>query len=330
MDWGLISSNLLTPPILFFALGMAATLLRSDLEFPQPLTRALTLYLLFSIGLHGGVELASAGFALRSILPLLAGMVASAAVPVAAYALLRRRLGAADAAAIGATYGSISAVTFVTACSFLDDRGLAWSGNMVAAMALMESPAILVGILLARRAGVGADPSPAAAAGKGWGGLLREAFLNGSVFLLVGSLAIGTLVGEKGWHSVAPFAHEPFKGILCLFLLDMGMIAARRLDALRSSGPLLVGFAIVFPLANAALALGAARAMDLTPGNALLFVVLCASASYIAVPAAVRSALPQANPSLFLPMSLGITFPFNIALGIPLYMAAIEVLWRGA
>ena len=335
MDWSVISSNLLTPPVLFFALGMLATLLRSDLEIPTPITRAMSLYLLFSIVMHGGVELASAGFAPATLKPLAAGVAVSALVPFGTYALLRRRLGAADAAAIAATYGSISAVTFVTACSFQDDRGVAWSGNMVASMALMESPAILVGVLLARRAGVGAarDPAQPGPDGHAPGGmleLLREAFLGGSVFLLIGALVIGALVGEKGWESVAPFADEPFKGLLCLFLLDMGLIVARRLSALRESGPVLLGYAIAAPLVHAALALVLARALSLTPGDALLFTVLCASASYIAVPAAIRSALPEANPSLFLPMSLAVTFPFNIALGIPLYMAVIDAVWGTA
>jgi len=325
VDWSLIAGNLLTPAVLFFALGLLATLLRSDLEIPQPVARGLSLYLLFSIGMHGGVELSRAGASASALLPLAGGVIASMLVPLVAFALLRRRLGAADAAAIGATYGSISAVTFVTACSFLEDRGVAWSGTMVAAMALMESPAILVGVWLARRAGVGAEGGqpPESRTGE----LVREAFLNGSVFLLIGSLLVGLLAGEKGWQSVAPFAHEPFKGVLCLFLLDMGLVAGRRLGALRESGPLLLGFAVGFPLVSATLAVIAARAMGLGQGDALLFTVLCASASYIAVPAAVRSALPQANPSLFLPMSLAVTFPLNIALGIPLYMAAIEAVW---
>jgi hypothetical protein len=330
MDWSLIVSNLLTPPVLFFALGVLATLLRSDLELPQPMTKALSLYLLFSIGMHGGAELAAAGLSVDALTPLVAGMIASAVIPLAVFALLVKRVGAADAAAIGATYGSISAVTFVTACSYLDDRGVEWSGHMVAAMALMESPAILVGVLLARRAGVGRDDPDRGDDASSLGGLVREAFLNGSVFLLLGALAIGVLGGEKGWNSVAPFAHEPFKGVLCLFLLDMGLIAARRLGRLKESGALLLGFALVAPIVLATLAIFAARALGLEQGNALLFTVLCASGSYIAVPAAVRSALPQANPSLFLPMSLAVTFPFNIALGIPLYMAVIEALWGPA
>ena len=328
MHWDLITGNLLTPPVLFFALGMAATLLRSDLEIPQAVTRGLSLYLLFAIGIHGGAELAHAGLSLTAFKPLLAGIVASALVPLGTFAFLRRRLGAADAAAIAATYGSISAVTFITACSFLDDRGIAWSGTMVAAMALMESPAILVGVVLARRAGV-ASVQGENGQGAG-GGLFREACLNGPVFLLVGSLLIGVISGEKGWQSVAPFVDAPFKGVLCLFLLDMGLIAARRLGALRHSGRFLVGFSLIAPLVHASLAIAVARLLGLDAGDALLFTVLCASASYIAVPAAIRLALPQANPSLFLPMSLAMTFPFNVALGIPLYMAAIEAIWSAA
>lgn len=325
MDWSLILGNLLTPPVLFFALGIAATLLHSDLEIPQPVTRGLSLYLLFSIGMHGGVELATAGFSVSVLLPLAAGVLASALFPLSTFLLLRRRVGAADAAAIGATYGSISAVTFITATSFLDGRHVPWSGSMVAAMALMESPAILVAVILARRSGV--TSGDGVVPGRG---VLHEAFFNGPVFLLLGALAIGAVTGEKGWASVAPFAYEPFKGVLCLFLLDMGLIAARRLTALRESGLFLILFSIGAPLAHGALAIAAARAMGLDPGDALLFTVLCASASYIAVPAAMRLTLPQANPSLFLPMSLAMTFPFNVTLGIPLYMSVIDALWGTA
>ncbi len=331
MDLSLVLENLIAPPILFFLLGMAATLLRSDLEIPTPVTRALSLYLLFSIGMHGGVELARAGFSVATLLPLGAGVAASAVMPVAVFAVLRRRLGVANAAAIGATYGSISAVTFITAVGFLEARGVGYGGHMVAAMALMESPAILVGVLLARRHGVGA-PAAASGAGadapSGRAALLREAFLGGPVFLLLGSLLVGLATGERGWETVAPFAHEPFRGVLCLFLLDMGLIAARRLDDLRRAGAPLAVFAVLAPLVSATAAIGFAWAVQLSPGDALLLCVLCASASYIAVPAAVRVAVPQANPGLYLPMSLAMTFPFNIAVGIPLYYGVIEALWR--
>ena len=331
MDVSLILGNLLTPPILLFFLGMAATLLKSDLDIPQPVTRGLSVYLLFAIGMHGGVELARSGFQPSTLLPLGAGVLASALMPVLAFAVLRRRVGVDDAAAIGATYGSISAVTFITAVSFLEQLGEAYGGHMVAAMALMESPAILVGVLLARRYGTGANGGGAAGADgteRGIGPLLREAVLNGPVFLLIGSLLVGLVTGERGWEAVKPFAYDPFRGVLCLFLLDMGLIAARRLDALRASGAFLGAFALVVPLLAATGAVGASAAMRLTVGDALLFTVLCASASYIAVPAAMRVALPKANPSLYLPMSLALTFPFNIALGIPLYYAVITALWR--
>lgn len=326
MDPSLILGNLLSPPILLFLVGMAATLLRSDLDIPQPITRGLSLYLLFAIGMHGGVELARSGFETAILLPLVAGVVASALLPVAVFFALRRRLGADDAAAIGATYGSISAVTFITATSFLDHLGVPFGGHMVAAMALMESPAILVAVLLARRFSAGPDGEEGG--DRSLGSLLREATLNGPVFLLFGSLLVGLLTGERGWEAVKPFAYDPFRGVLCLFLLDMGLIAARRLDALRASGLVLGAFALLVPLLNAALAIAGSALMGLEVGDALLFTVLCASASYIAVPAAVRVSLPRANASLYLPMSLALTFPFNIALGIPLYYAVIAALWR--
>lgn len=333
MDASLILGNLLTPPILLFFLGMAATLLKSDLDIPQPVTRGLSIYLLFAIGMHGGVELSRSGFSVATLLPLAAGVLASATFPIAVFAVLRRRVGVADAAAIGATYGSISAVTFITAVSFLDQLGVSYGGHMVAAMALMESPAILVGVLLARRYGVAADGDGPDESGtgadesQGIGPLLREAMLNGPVFLLFGSLLVGLVTGERGWEAVKPFAYDPFRGVLCLFLLDMGLIAARRLDALRASGVFLTAFSVIAPLVGATIAIGAAILMNLPVGDALLLTVLCASASYIAVPAAVRVALPAANPSLYLPMSLALTFPFNIAIGIPLYYAVILALW---
>jgi hypothetical protein len=325
VDLSLLLDSILTPPILLFLLGMAATLLRSDLEIPQPVTRGLSLYLLFAIGIHGGVELSRSGLHLATIMPLAVGVFASALGPLVTFHLLRRRVAVEDAAAIASTYGSISAVTFITASSFLQDQGVEFGGHMVAAMALMESPAILVGVLLARRyQSVGEEGVVDGGTGRLW----REALLNGPVFLLIGSLLVGLVTGEKGWDAVKPFAYDPFRGVLCLFLLDMGLIAARRLESLRASGAFLTGFAIVAPLVNAALAIAVGRILGFSVGDTLLLTVLCASASYIAVPAAVRVALPGANPSLYLPMSLALTFPFNIALGIPLYYAVITALWR--
>lgn len=320
----------MTPPVLFFLLGMAATLVRSDLEIPQAITKALSLYLLFSIGLHGGAELAMAGLSTALVATLLVAMAFSCLTPIANFFYLKKRQGVADAAAIAATYGSISAVTFLTATNFLDGQGIEWSGYMVAAMALMESPAILASVALARFYGARGPEGGGEGERDGTRSIFGEAFLNGPVFLLVGALLIGILTGKEGWEKVEPFAGAPFSGVLCLFLLDMGLIAARRLSALKRAGLRLALFAVVVPLIHAALGIAASYALGLEQGDALLLTVLAASASYIAVPAVVRITLPDANPSLFLPMSLAVTFPFNVALGIPLYSSVIEALWTTA
>lgn len=325
MDVSLILDNLLTPPILFFLLGMAATLLRSDLEIPTQAARFLSLYLLFSIGLHGGHELAQSALNAQVMLVLLAGVATSLLIPLWTFAMLRLKLPAHDAAAIAATYGSVSAVTFITAAGFLNAQGVPFGGHMVAAMALMESPAIVIGVLLARRFGHQSPSEPFALRSLG-----REAFLNGAVLLLMGSLFIGFLIGEDGWKSIKPVAHDPFKGVLCLFLLDMGLLAAKRLGDLRASGAVLIGFAIGAPIMHGLLGILIARALSIPPGDALLLAVLVGSASYIAVPAAVRLAIPNANPSLYVPMSLGVTFPFNVIFGIPLYYTIIQALWEAA
>ncbi|MEE4172723.1 MAG: sodium-dependent bicarbonate transport family permease [Xanthomonadales bacterium] len=316
-------ANLSSPPLLFFFLGMAAVFVRSDLDIPGQIARFLSLYLLFAIGFKGGVALAEAPLGIEVFLTLGAAVLLSAAVPVYSFFVLRSRLGVADAAAVAATYGSISAVTFITATSYLDAQEVTWSGYLVAAMALMESPAIIVGMLLYNRF---RETHGGEERQLRWGPLLHEACLNGSVFLIVGSMIIGYLTGPDGMEQVYPVVSAPFLGVLCLFLLDMGIVAARRLRDLGDSdgsGKLPLGFmgtaALVFPLINAAAALGFGVLLDLDEGNLVLLTVLGASASYIAVPAALRLALPQASPSIYLPMSLAITFPFNILLGIPLY-----------
>lgn len=323
MDLGLVADNLLNPPILFFLLGAAAALLRSDLEMPQPLPKALALYLLVAIGLHGGYELSQSGVDAEVLMALGAAAVVAAIVPLYSFWVLRLRLDVYNAAAIAATYGSISAVTFITAVAFLDAIGVPFGGHMVAAMALMESPAIVIGVLLVR---VFADGEERGALD--WPELLREAFLNGSVFLLVGSLLVGLFTGERGWETMEPFAGDLFRGILAFFLLDMGIIAARHLGDLRRAGAFLAAFAILMPLVNAGLGLVIAAALGLGSGDALLFTVLAASASYIAVPAAMRLSVPEANPSLYIGASLAVTFPFNIIIGIPLYYQVIQWLWR--
>ncbi len=326
MDIDLILSNFLNPPILFFFLGMLAVFLHSDLEIPQPIAKFLSLYLLLAIGFKGGVSLYQSGINYQVAVTIALAMLMASVVPLYSFFILRWRLGVADAAAIAATYGSISAVTFITASSLLTKLDIDYGGHLVAAMALMESPAIIIGVLfyrLFRTDDQGKDKSEFS-----WSELLRDAFFNGSVLLLIGSLAIGAMTGESGKQALQPFTGDLFKGLLAFFLLDMGLVAARRLRDLRKAGIFLVSFGILVPLLNAALGLGVAYWAGLPLGDAFLFVVLCASASYIAVPAAVRLAIPEANPSLYVPMSLAITFPFNIIVGLPLYLQAINHLWR--
>ena len=316
------AASLLNPAILFFTLGLLAVALHSDLEIPQPIPRLLAIYLLMAIGFRGGVELARTGVDVQAFATLCASMAMAAVVPVVAFMWLRRRVDVADAAALAAAYGSVSAVTFVTAVGFLQAAGIPFGGHMVAALALMESPAIVVGVLLANRFGAAAPDGP-----RGFGGLLRDACFNGSVLMIVGSLAIGLATGERGERALKPFVSDLFQGALCLFLLDMGLLAGRRLPAVRKIGRWLIGFGVLVPLVNAAIALVIASALGMTPGNGFLFCVLCASASYIAVPAAMRLALPRANPGIYVTSAIAITFPFNLLVGLPLYYAlAIRLL----
>lgn len=313
--------NLLNPPVLFFFLGLLAVALKSDLDIPQPLPKFFSLYLLLSIGFKGGVELRHGGLELSIVLTLAAAIAMALAVPIGAFWVLKKRVGIADAAAIAATYGSVSAVTFITATSLLGTLKIPSGGFMVAAMALMESPAIIVGVALARRAGLKNE-------GREGDNLWREAFFGGSVFLLMGSLVIGLLTGEEGAKALKPFTGDIFKGILCLFLLDMGLVSARRLGGgWKTLGSFSLGFALLTPLVNAAIGLMLAKMLNLSLGDAFLFVTLCASASYIAVPAAMRGAIPQANPGRYVTMALAITFPFNVLVGLPLYLSLIRSFW---
>ncbi|NDG00442.1 MAG: sodium-dependent bicarbonate transport family permease, partial [Synechococcaceae bacterium WBB_32_011] len=276
-----------------------------------------------SIGFKGGVELQHSGLGGNVVLTISAAVVMSVLVPIYCFFLLRSKFDVFNSAAIAAAYGSISAVTFITAESFLKVLNIQSDGFMVAALALMESPAIIVGLLLVKLAARDRRSDVNA----GWGALLHEAFLNSSVYLLIGSLIIGLLVAffnPSGVEKMEPFTGSLFYGVLCFFLLDMGIIAAQRLADLRRAGAFLTGFALLMPLLNAGIGLGIALFLGLSQGNALLFMVLCASASYIAVPAAMRMTVPEANPSLYISSSLGITFPFNIIFGIPLYMALIQ------
>ena len=328
---GLFFANLASPPLLFFFLGAAAVFVRSDLEIPTQIAKFLSLYLLFAIGFKGGVALAESPLDFSVARDLFAALALASVVPFYVFHLVRRRLPVADAAAIAATYGSISAVTFVTCASYLDTAGVPWSGHLVAAMALMESPAIIIGILLYRMADRSGGDSTI-----NWRELLRESCLNGSVFLIVGSLLIGWVTGPAGKAQISPLVSDLFVGVLCLFLLDMGIVAARRLrDLNRQSqesgnrqGPgRLIGWALGLAVLNAGLAGSVALLLGLPEGDALLLTILGGSASYIAVPAAMRLALPEANPGTYLPMSLAVTFPFNLLIGIPVYHQLIR--WLG-
>lgn len=317
MDASLFFVNLSAPPVLFFLLGVVAALVKSDLEIPTPLAKFLSLYLLFAIGFKGGVALAQHPLDAAAWMVLATALCLACAFPFIVFYALRPWLDVANRAAIAATYGSVSAVTFVTATAYLDAQHVAWGGYLVAAMALMESPAIVVGVLLHRL------HSRDAAEPLRLGHLVREACLGAPVLLIVGSLAIGFVSGERGMTALAPFAQGLFPGMLCFFLLDMGIVAARRLSDLKRIGAVLPLFAVAFPLlAGSTVAFGSAS-FGFAEGDCLLLAVLAASASYIAVPASMRLALPQANPSLYVPMAIGMTFPFNVAIGIPIYHAIV-------
>lgn len=321
-----VIATLTSPVILFFLLGAVASLARSDLSIPDSVSKGMSLYLMAAIGLKGGVEVAAAGFDTRMLLTGLAGTLLSFGLPFVAFFLLRR-LGGLDsmnAGAVAAHYGSVSVVTFVTGVAVLQGQGLAPAGWMVAILALMETPAIIAGLLLARGS-LSEIGKTGNAEGFGEHSVWREVLLNGPVVLLVGSFLIGMTAGKSGYQPVSLFFTDLFRGILCLFLLDMGLMAARRLREARNLTLTLGLLAILIPLVNAAFGWAAAIFIGLDPGTAAAFIILCASASYIAVPAAMRLALPKADAGLYLGMSLAITFPFNIILGIPLYVAAVQM-----
>ncbi len=325
MNIDIILQNMLNPPVLFFFLGMIAVFVKSELSIPQPLPKLFSLYLLIAIGLHGGYELSKSGFNLYIFKALSLAVFMSLLVPMYSFFILKRKIDVYNAIAIAATFGSISAVTFITGITYLDTVGVEYGGFMVASMALMESPAIVIGLVFA--ALFTKDPKADPNEKTDWGEILREAFLNPSVFLLVGALFVGIVTGEKGWTSMEPLFGVLFKGFLAFFLLDMGLVAARKIHELKKVGFFLIGFALIMPIVNASVAVGLAYFFELEKGDAFLLALLSASASYIAVPAAMRLSVPQANPGIYLPLSLAVTFPFNISLGIPLYYFIITKVW---
>jgi hypothetical protein len=329
-------TNFTDPAILFFVFGIVAGSLKSNLEIPPPISRFLSLYLLMALGLKGGFALAQSGLTPGVLVDLGAALTMAFSVPLIGYLVLRRILSGFDAAAVAATYGSVSAVTFITASQYLDNQGVAFGGHMAAAMALMESPAIVFAVVMANHvrrrmnSPVGTNwterddrshPGSNAPLGK----ILHEALTDGAQLLLIGAMLIGWVTGEAGQLAMKPFSVDLFKGMLAFFLLDMGLLAARNMGQLKGQSPWLVVYAVLGPLVHAGLALCLAWALSMSAGHGALLMVLSASASYIAVPAVIRHAIPEASPSLYFGMSLGLTFPFNILLGIPLYLLAAQM-----
>lgn len=319
MDNALLNANLTNPTLLFFLLGIIAKLVKSDLEVPPTSAKFISLYLLFAIGFKGGQELAHNTIDGTIIASLAFGVLIAAVIPFYVFFLLKGRLGVQNAGAVAAAYGSVSAVTFVAATGFLETREMPFGGHMVALMALMESPAIIVGmVLMMRYDREGTDHPPL-------GKVLRHSLTNGSVLLLLGSLAIGLIADAKQAQGITPFTTDIFKGFLAIFLLEMGMVTTSRFAAFKRYGMPATLTAIILPLVNGSAVAWTSGFITSMPGDRFMFAVLAASASYIAVPAAMRMAAPKADPGLYVPMALGITFPFNLVLGMPVYFAIIDL-----
>ena len=318
MDLHLLVDNLTNPALLFFFLGILAVQLKSDLSIPENSSKFISLYLLFAIGFKGGLELSHSEFSMEIVWSLFFGIFLAVSVPVFAYFILRRKFNVENSGAIAASYGSVSAVTFVTAISFLEMETIDFGGHMVAVMALMEAPSIIVGVLLM------ALFQKSKKKNGNFGKVLHHSITNGSVLLILGSLAIGFLANEQQAEGIKPFTTDIFKGFLAVFLLDMGIMSGRKLGDFIKKGKFALFFSIGLPIINGCLVAWFSQFITDSMGNRFLFAILAASASYIAVPAAMRIAAPKANPSLYIPMALAITFPFNITLGMPLYLFTIQ------
>ncbi len=318
MNFNLLFDNLTNPAFLFFILGIIAVKIKSDLEIPPNSSKFISLYLLFAIGFKGGQELAHSHFTIEIIWSVLFGVAVAFLIPLYAFFILKRKLSIENSGAIAATYGSVSAVTFVTAVSFLEIQNQTFGGHMVAVMALMEVPAIVVGVMLIRLYKTQDTHSPRLR------NIITHSFTNGSVLLILGSLIIGLLASEQGAQGIKPFTTDIFMGFLAIFLLDMGIESGKRLGDFFKSGWFTSLFAIIIPLINGCTVAILSGIVTDDIGNRFLLSVLAASASYIAVPAAMKIAVTQANPSIFLPMALAFTFPFNIAIGIPLYYLIVQ------
>lgn len=320
MEFQILLSNLTNPTLLFFVLGIAAARLKSDLEIPASSSKFISLYLLFSIGFKGGQELAHSGFTDEILYSLAFGLAIASLIPLYTFFILKRKLSISDAGAVAASYGSVSAVTFVAAIAFLEGQNIVSGGHMVAVMALMESPAIIVGVILMlqfdkeRTAGEKIDMKS----------IIHHSFTNGSVLMILGSLIIGLIADTKQAEGIKPFTTDIFKGFLAIFLLEMGMVTAKRFSAFVQYGWFVSIFAILVPAINGCVVAFISQYITADAGNRFIFAILAASASYIAVPAAMRLAAPKADPGLYVPMALGVTFPFNITIGMPLYFLIVN------
>ncbi|TAF34484.1 MAG: sodium-dependent bicarbonate transport family permease [Cytophagales bacterium] len=318
MDFSILISNITNPTLLFFVLGIVASIVKSDLEIPAPSIKFISLYLLFSIGFKGGQELAHSGFTTEIFYSLAFGVVLASSIPCYIFFVLKRRLSISDAAAVAAAYGSVSAVTFVASASFLEMQKISYGGHMIAVMALMESPAIIIGVILMMKYETDKDNNVSLRS------VAQHSLTNGSVLMIIGSLIIGIIADTKQAEGIKPFTTDIFKGFLAIFLLEMGMVTAKRFSAFTKYGFYAPFVGVLFPFVNGvAVAFLSAFVTD-DVGNRFIFSILAASASYIAVPAALRLAAPKADPGLYIPMALGVTFPFNITLGMPLYFMIVK------
>ncbi|RTY68966.1 sodium-dependent bicarbonate transport family permease [Flavobacterium sp. LB2P53] len=317
MNLSLLLDNLTNPALLFFVLGIIAVYVKSDLEIPENTSKFISLYLLFSIGFKGGQELAHSHFTVDILWSIVFGVLIAVLIPLYTFFILKKKFSIENSGAIAAAYGSVSAVTFVTAISFLEIQNFNFSGHMVAVMALMEAPAIIIGVILIRLFSKEKVQKTKMTT------IIKHSFTNGSVLLILGSLVIGFLASEQQALGIKPFTTDIFKGFLALFLLDMGIVSGRKLNDFFKSGWFSVFFAIVFPLINGCIVAFLSQFVTDDVGNRFIFAVLAASASYIAVPAAMKIAVPKANPGIFLPMALAVTFPFNITFGMPIYFSIV-------
>ncbi|WP_438965651.1 sodium-dependent bicarbonate transport family permease [Flavobacterium sp.] len=319
MNLDLLIDNLKNPALLFFILGIIAVRLKSDLAIPENSSKFISLYLLFAIGFKGGQELAHSEFSMEIIYCIIFGLSTAILIPILTFFILKRKLSISNSGAIAAAYGSVSAVTFVTAISFLELQNISFNGHMVAVMALMEAPAIIVGVVLIRMF----SKSKKTDTQQSLGQIVKHSFTNGSVLLILGSLVIGFLASDQQALGIKPFTNDLFKGFLAIFLLDMGIVCGKKLKDFLKNGAFTTIFAIIIPLINGVIFACLSGFATQNVGDRFMLAVLAASASYIAVPAAMKIAVPKANPGIFIPMALAITFPVNITIGMPIYMFVI-------